>query len=190
MKRSFRQTSAPHHRIAMPGQTQLPLGGAQHRSVAPAHSTSTTEPVSVDPLTVEVIVSDGRIISRGSQWGHVAIAIDNKVYSRAHSVYYTTTLDKYLADNRYRDSTRLVLRVSNSEKQMMKSELERRVTSNGKYSLFSNNCSTNVADVLQMIGILAHDPRYFDTPVSPKELLIVVSRSKRLKKRINHSASK
>lgn len=105
-------------------------------------------------------------------------------------MYYTTTLDKYLADNRYRDSTSLVLRVSNSEKQMMRAELERRVTSNGKYSLFSNNCSTNVADVLQMIGILAHDPRYFDTPVSPKELLIVVSRSKRLKKRTNNPATK
>ena len=105
-------------------------------------------------------------------------------------MYYTTTLDKYLADNKYRDSTSLVLRVSNSEKQMMKAERERRVTSNGKYSLFSNNCSTNVADVLEMIGVLAHDPRYFATPVSPKELLLVVSRSKRLKKRINHSASK
>lgn len=174
----------------MPGQTQTSLDGAAHRSTATDAFTSTSEHIAVDPLTVEVIVSDGRLLSRGSQWGHVAIAIDNKVYSRAHSMYYTTTLDKYLADNRYRDSTSLVLRVSNSEKQMMRAELERRVTSNGKYSLFSNNCSTNVADVLQMIGILAHDPRYFDTPVSPKELLIVVSRSKRLKKRTNHPATK
>lgn len=105
-------------------------------------------------------------------------------------MYYATTRDKYLADNSYRDSTSLLLRVSNGEKHMMRAELERRVTSHGKYSLFSNNCSTNVADVLQMIGILAHDPRYFDTPVSPKELLIVVSRSTRLKKRVNYHASK
>lgn len=174
----------------MPGQAQSSLDGVQNRSLRTAGSESGTEPIAVDPLTVEVIVSDGRLISGGSQWGHVAIAIDNKVYSRAHSMYYTTTLDKYLADNKYRDSISLILRVSNSEKQMMKSELERRVTSNGKYSLFSNNCSTNVADVLEMIGVLAHDPRHFPTPVSPKELLLVVSRSKRLKKRINHSASK
>lgn len=174
----------------MPGQTHTSLDSAAHRSTAANAFTSATEHIAADPLTVEVIVSDGRLFSRGSQWGHVAIAIDNKVYSRAHSMYYTTTLDKYLADNKYHDSTSLVLRVSNSEKQMMRAELERRVTSNGKYSLFSNNCSTNVADVLQMIGILAHDPPYFDTPVSPKELLIVVSRSKRLKKRTNHPATK
>lgn len=174
----------------MPEQTPISFDGAHNRSAAIGNSTSTTEAAAVDPNTVEVIVSDGRFFSQGSQWGHVAIAIDNKVYSRAHSMYYTTTRDKYLADNKYRDSTSLVLRVSRSEKYMMRAELERRVTSNGKYSLFSNNCSTNVADVLQMIGILAHDPRYFDTPVSPKELLIVVSRSKRLKTRINHPASK
>ena len=174
----------------MPRQTQPPLDKTQLRADAVGNFSSTTEPIAIDPLTVEVVVSDGRMFSRGSQWGHVAIAIDKKVYSRAHSMYYTTTLDTYLADNSYRDSTSLVLRVSNGEKQMMRAELERRVTSNGKYSLFSNNCSTNVADVLQMIGILAHDPRYVDTPVSPKELLIVVSRSKRLKKRVNYPASK
>lgn len=174
----------------MPGQIQTSLDSTHLRPSAVENFPPAIEPVAIDPLTVQVIVSDGRLLSRGSQWGHVAIAIDNKVYSRAHSMYYTTTLDKYLTDNSYRDTASLVIRVSNVEKPMMRAELERRITSNGKYSLFSNNCSTNVADVLQMIGILAHDPRFFDTPVSPKELLIVVSRSKRLKKRVNHPAAK
>jgi len=178
----------------MSEQVHISPDGVKYRLVATKNTTPTTDtqakPITVDSQEVEVIVSDGRLISQGSQWGHVAIAIDKKVYSRAHSTYYTTTLDKYLSDNSYRDSIGLVLRVSESEKQKIQAELERRVAINAEYSLISNSCSTNVADVLEMIGILAHDPRYLDTPVSPKELLIVVSRSKRIKKRIDYPKSK
>jgi hypothetical protein len=60
----------------------------------------------------------------------------------------------------------------------------RRIRVGASYNLASNSCSTNVADVLENIGILAHDPRFLFAPasnagVSPKELLIVIQRSKR-----------
>lgn len=37
--------------------------------------------------TIEVLVSDGRLVSPGSQWGHVAIDVNGIVYSRAHMEY-------------------------------------------------------------------------------------------------------
>jgi hypothetical protein len=48
-----------------------------------------------------------------------------------------------------------------------------------------------VADVLESIGILAHDPRFFFAPsstggVAPKELLIFVLRSRRVVKTKEH----
>ena len=88
---------------------------------------------------VEVIISDGRLISQGSQWGHVAISIDGRVYSRAHTKYHTTFRTTYLADNRYRDSVGLILAVSEFERQHIQAELERRVADNKEYSLFSNS---------------------------------------------------
>lgn len=54
--------------------------------------------------------------------------------------------------------------------------------STGKLTALAN--PTAIADVLESIGILAHDPRFIFAPVSnagvsPKELLIVIQRSKR-----------
>jgi len=59
---------------------------------------------------------------------------------------------------------------------------------NAPYDLIGNSCSTNVADVLEMVGVLAHDPRFkwdaaATTAVSPKEVLIIVSRSPRMRQR-------
>lgn len=128
----------------------------------------------------------------GSQFGHVAILIDDLVYSRAHERYLTLPPYKYLHDsqqvNMRRNSIGIVLRVSPQEKAKMRAELERRIQvdaawvakhpGQSNYSLLNNSCSTNVADVLEMVGILAHDPRYFDTPVTPEELLGVVEKSR------------
>lgn len=49
--------------------------------------------------------------------------------------------------------------------------------------VFDNSCSSNVADVLELVGILAHDPRNLPTPVTPAELLGVLSKSNRLVKK-------
>jgi hypothetical protein len=92
--------------------------------------------------------------------------------------------------NLWRDNVGLVFRVSPAEKEKIKRELKRRVSvdralklkqpNESTYSLFDNNCSSNVADVLESIGILAHDPRWFPTPVTPAELNSVLEKSKRL----------
>jgi hypothetical protein len=59
-------------------------------------------------------------------------------------------------------------------------EFKRAHPNGSTYSIVSNSCSSNVADVLESIGILAHDPRWFPTPVTPAELDAVVEKSKRL----------
>lgn len=87
----------------------------------------------------------------------------------------------------------LMLRVSPSEKLKVRRELERRVSvdrifkrthpNRSTYNLFDNSCSSNVADVLESIGILAHDPRWLPTPVTPAELDAALMKSKRLTKK-------
>ena len=138
--------------------------------------------------TIEVLIFDGRLISTGSQWGHAAIDLDGKVYSQSHSRYAVLERSGYLSSNlEYRDIVGLTLRVSLAEKAKIKSELDSRVAAQKPYSLTDNSCSTNVAEVLEIAGILAHDPRFQMVPsssrmVSPKELLIAISRSDRVLK--------
>ncbi|MEN7526668.1 PAAR domain-containing protein [Cupriavidus sp. DL-D2] len=145
--------------------------------------------------TIEVFVFDSRYWPPDSSFGHAAIGIDDVIYSRAHSVYYKGSLTDYLRSNtrerwwdelraRWRGMNRdvvgLVMRLSSEEKGAIQDELERRVRESAPYSLTRNSCSSNVADVLEMVGILAHDPRYLATPVSPAELLGVLEKSDRL----------
>lgn len=158
------------------------------RTKTTQHSDDSIKTITTDSTTVEVIVSDGRVVSQGSQWGHVAIDIDGTVYGMSHNGYDKRAKSIYLNANSYRDSIGVVLRVSLAEKEKMKDELERRLKIGGDYNVLSNSCSTNVADVLESIGILAHDPRFFFAPsssagVAPKELLIFILRSKRVVKR-------
>ena len=164
------------------GKTLIPLA---QRTTTPTNNSSVKK-VEVRREYIEVIVSDSRLISQGSQWGHAAIAIDGKVYSRAHPKYFTTKYDDYITRNSYRDSIGLVLWLSAREKEIVRAELERRVKVNAEYSVFDNSCSSNVADVLELVGILAHDPRFLPTPVTPGELLGALSKSNRLVKKIPH----
>lgn len=149
------------------------------------HSHAEPKSIHTDSTTVEVIVSDGRMQSLGSQWGHVAIDIDGQVYGMSPKGYDQRLRSKYLEDNGYRDSIGVRLRVSQQEKENMRAELDKWRKLGTPYNLLANSCSTNIADVLESIGILAHDPRFFFAPnstagVSPKELLIVIKRSKRV----------
>lgn len=185
------------------GKTLIPVAT---KTTTPT-SDSKPKQVPVNRVYVEVIVSDSRFISDGSQWGHVAIVIDDIVYSRAHNNYVTTTKNAYLhggpvqrADgphpargNGWRDNVGLVLWMSPRERDIVKEELERRVAKDREfrrshphdttYSVFSNSCASNVADVLELVGILAHDPRWLPFPVTPAELLSVLEKSNRLVKK-------
>ncbi|XZG71503.1 hypothetical protein ACTSKR_06490 [Chitinibacteraceae bacterium HSL-7] len=97
-----------------------------------------------------------------------------------------------MAGQGFRDNVGIVLWVSQRERDIIRKELQRRVdvdrsrARQGKtstYDIFDNNCSSNVADVLEMVGILAHDPRFFGTPSTPAELLAVLSKSSRFIKK-------
>jgi hypothetical protein len=195
----------------MPEQIHISPDGVKYRLVANKTTTPTTDSsakeIVIDTATIEVIVSDSRLRSIGSQWGHVAIQIDGIVYSRAHEEYVKIDKHTYFyggivnltngsirtGGNLWRDNVGLVLRVSPAEKAKVKGELERRVSvdrafkrshPNGStYSIFDNSCSSNVADALESIGILAHDPRWLPTPVTPAELDAVLEKSKRLAKK-------
>jgi hypothetical protein len=90
----------------------------------------------------------------------------------------------------FRDSVGYVLRVSPEEKKKIKAELKHRVAiTNGnpsthEYSLLDNSCSSNVADVLNVIGIVAYDPRWSAFGmVSPEDIASGLSHSKRVKER-------
>lgn len=150
----------------------------------------------VQDQAAEVFIFDAMMLSPGSQWGHAAVDIDDTIYTRAHSQYSFIERGKYLRNNSFiRDFVGLVLKVSSREKKLMKQEFERRIAEQKPYDIISNSCSTNVAEVLESIGILAYDPRFQHNPtssnaVTPKELLIVVSRSDRLIRRINYNKIK
>lgn len=151
------------------------------------------KPIVVDTQEIEVLIFDFAR-SWGSWWGHVAIVIGDVCYSRAHEKYRAFAgkdKDAYIRRNReIRAVEGLVLRVSTKERKIVEDELKLRVNSDKPYNILGDSCSTNVADVLEKIGILAHDPRFFFAPssdagVSPKEMLLALSRSKRLARR-NH----
>jgi len=199
--------------MTMGNRTHISPEGVKYRLIAVKETTPTTDKaikkVIADTTSIEVIVSDSRLRSRGSQWGHVAIEIDGIVYSRAHEEYVKIDKSTYLhggivslvngsirtGGNLWRDNLGLVVRLSPVEKEKIRKELERRVAvdrafksahpHSSTYSVFDNSCSSNVADVLESIGILAHDPRWLPTPVTPAELLAVLEKSKRLAKK-NH----
>lgn len=193
----------------MDNPLRSPRTGKTLRKVATRTLTPMTDVgekvVTVNREFIEVIIGDTRLPGSGEQWGHAAIMIDGTVYLRAHDEYLVMSKTVYMNGGKlekalkilsirgqsYRDSVGLVLWLSAKEKQMLDVELKRRVAldrqlilqSNGtrsSYSVLDNSCSTNVADVLELIGILAHDPRWPPTPVTPAELLAALEKSRRL----------
>jgi len=195
----------------MSEQTHTGPDGVKYRRIATRSLTPVTnaaaKEIVVDTATVEIVTSDSRLHSMGSQWGHVAIDINGIVHSRAHEEYVRVDKHTYfhggtvaLANrvvrthgNLWRDNIGLVLRVSPKQKLVIRTELERRIAvdrafkrkhpNSSTYSIFDNNCSSNVADVLETAGILAHDPRWLPTPVTPAEIDGVRQKSRRLTRR-------
>jgi hypothetical protein len=180
----------------MPEQTHVSPDGVKYRFIATRTTTPTNDAdakqIRVETDSVEVIVSDSRVVSRGSQFGHVAIVVDGIVYSRAHEGYDAKkTYAEYVAvQESFRDSVGYVIRVSPVEKHQIETELRRRVAMTKRdpahhtYSLLDNSCSSNVADVLNMVGIVAYDPRWsaFEM-VSPEDIAVGLSHSKRVKEK-------
>ena len=147
-------------------------------------SDSTPKQVHVQTETIEVIISDSRAISMGSQFGHSAIVIDGIEYGRAHPGWDQDTKEHYLHRQQVamgRDSWGYILRITPSEKRKMLSEIRRRMAENKPYSVTDNSCSSNVAEVLEIAGIQAHDPRFeFIDTISPADLMVGLKHSNRL----------
>ncbi|CAJ0870818.1 hypothetical protein R20233_01719 [Ralstonia sp. LMG 32965] len=180
----------------MSDQIHVSPDGVKYRLVGnitttPANDTEAKK-VLAQTDCVEVIVSDSRLISRGSQFGHVAIIVNGVTYSRAHDGYDSKkTYAQYVATQQsFRNSVGYVLRVSPNEKSKIEVELKRRVAVTSRdpvkhgYSLLDNSCSSNVADVLNLVGIVAYDPRWSAFGmVSPEDIAVGLSRSKRVKEK-------
>ncbi|WP_089084324.1 DUF4105 domain-containing protein [Aquitalea magnusonii] len=171
------------------GETTIksPAGRDLHlvatKSTTPS-SNNTVKHIDVARETVEVLVSDSRIISKGSQFGHVAISIDGTVYGRAHPGWDIAARDAYLKRqqiNMHRATWGYVLMVSKEEKAKMLADIKKRAAANEPYSLDSNSCSSNIAEVLEFAGIPAYDPRWSGfTMISPADLMVGLSHSRRL----------
>ncbi|RZT42042.1 PAAR domain-containing protein [Cupriavidus agavae] len=134
--------------------------------------------------TIEIVISDSRAISAGSQFGHSAFLIDGMEYGRAPRSWDKDTRERYLHRQQVkmaRDSWGFEIGVTPAEKAAVLREIERRMTANEPYSLANNSCSSNIVDVLAAAGIQVHDPRWsFMEIVSPADLMAGLRRSKRL----------
>lgn len=173
----------------MNNETIVSPAGETLRKVAQRKTTVSTDTtpkvISTDSTTIEVIVSAGKIFSKTSQFGHAAIIIDGQAYSMGPEGYSAIFSGaEYIAkQQRFRDSAGFTLRLGGREKLAIKQELQRRVSANKPYNMIDNSCSSNVADVLAYGNILAYDPRYLPGLVTPGDLFIALSRSKRLAKK-------
>ncbi|NHV31301.1 DUF4105 domain-containing protein [Burkholderia sp. D-99] len=134
--------------------------------------------------TVEIIVSDSRLISRGSQFGHTAIIVDGREYGRAPARWDIDTKEHYLHRQQVdmqRDSWGYVLKVTAAEKQKILAEIHKRIAANEPYSLLENSCSSNIAEILESAGIQAYDRRWsFADTISPADLMTGLKHSRRL----------
>ncbi|WP_211474092.1 hypothetical protein [Collimonas humicola] len=180
----------------MPQPINIVRDGVKYRWVATKTTTPKTDAdakeIRIETASVEVIVSDSRVISPGSQFGHVAIVVNDVAYSRAHGGYDSKkSYSQYVQiQETFRDSVGYILRVSPDEKQEIEKELKRRVSVTNRdpesheYSLLDNSCSSNIADVLNLVGIVAYDPRWSAFGmISPEDIAVGLSHSKRVKEK-------
>ena len=162
------------------------------QTATPSIGMSANEPGN-ESVTVEVVISEPRLSSWGSQFGHVALIVDETAYSRASARYFTSGRNDYLHRNGYRNSVGYVIRVSQKEKDTIRTELEHRVQlfaadpKSHEYSLLDNSCSSNVVDVLRTVGIVAHDPRWLALGmISPADIVTGLNHSKRVARKIEY----
>ncbi|MDR2209035.1 MAG: hypothetical protein LBE22_08715 [Azoarcus sp.] len=128
---------------------------------------------------IEIIVSDS-LPNPTSLFGHMAIVVDYTAYSRARTRYFVTSHGAYVHSQRkIRASVGYFLGVTQAEKIKIREELERRVEENAPYSFMSNDCTTNIVEVLKLAKIEdAYDQRGFGL-VSPADFTIGLTRSRR-----------
>jgi hypothetical protein len=126
------------------------------------------------------LISDSRLISKGSQFGHTAIEMDGTVYGRAPSAWDVDSRINYLKRQSYRDTWGYKLIVKSEEKSSILAFIQKQRAQNKGYDILINSCSSNTADALGAAGLIVHDPRFSPFTVSPKDLEVGLKHSKRL----------
>lgn len=96
--------------------------------------------ISIKFEIVEIIISDSRAVSMGSQFGHSAIVIDNIEYGRAHPGWDKDTKEHYLYRQQvemHRDSWGYEIKVTSAEKQTILKEISKRMREQKDYSFLT-----------------------------------------------------
>ena len=137
--------------------------------------------------TVEILISDSRLISMGSQFGHVALNINNTVYGRAPNAWDVDNKVNYIFRQQvamHRDTWGYVLAVTKEEKAKLLEELMKHKAINRKYNLINNSCSSAMVNVFSVTDILIVDPRWNFGAITPADIMNSLKKSPRLIKQI------
>ena len=149
---------------------------------------------STDNSFVEILISDSRLVSRGSQFGHVAIDIDGTVYGRAVTAWDIDTRSNYLHRQQVkmnRDTWGYTLKISIDEKRKILSEIKRLHAENAKYNLLDNSCSSALVRAFAVTNILIVDPRWsMGAVLSPTDIMNALNKSALVIKKTTYPKSK
>ncbi|WP_295847294.1 DUF4105 domain-containing protein [uncultured Neisseria sp.] len=144
--------------------------------------------------TVELLISDSRIISNGSQFGHVAIDIDGIVYGRAVPAWDVDNKIHYLYRQQVkmnRDTWGYTLRVTKKEKETILATILKLKAENATYRLSDNSCSSAMVRAFGETDILVVDPRWsFGGVLSPSDMMDALNKSSRVIKRTTYPKKK
>ncbi|WP_265920194.1 hypothetical protein [Cupriavidus nantongensis] len=166
--------------VTHPNGKTLTLVAQRRTTPLPADA---PKPIYIEREMIEVLVFDS-MPNPASVMGHAAIEVRGVTYNRQAIGYLRMKPTAYIQEQALdRDIIGLRLWVTPMEADKLQADLESRVKAGKKYHLLKNSCSTNTAYALENIGILAHDPRNLQTPITPAELLSVVSKSNRVVER-------
>lgn len=158
--------------------TTAPASEANAARFAEAFTSPLPEPKAEPraPHHVEVFIHDSRLVSSGSQFGHVSIAVGEQLYSMSHNGLYQTNVDDFMnRQQTFRDTVGFKLDVTSSQAKTISDKmLEFDGTT---YDLFTNSCTTTVTTALEAAGIPATDPRFFPWSATPTELITALKHS-------------
>lgn len=137
---------------------------------------------------IEILVSDGGFLSPNFQWERVALDIAGIVYAYVDDGYGKLSREQFLERNQCRDTVGVTLRLSAFEVGAVHDAFERMASGQSLHASKRNSPWADLVDVLHGIGVVPRSARLEWDPasrgeVSPKEVLIVVSRSPRMQKR-------
>jgi hypothetical protein len=135
--------------------------------------------VTVQTEQIEIIIGEGTL-GKKSAFGHMAILINDIVYTQGPEGYKIYSHENYIRNQSYfKNSFGFILRVTADEKRIIETEIKRHFNLNTNYNELFNNCTTAIVNALDKASIIAHDPRFIFFTASPREFMTVIQRSDR-----------